>query len=171
MTRDGVQELLEARARELARPLPEEPEVGELLDVLAFRMHGERYGVEARHVLEVFALREPTPLPRAPAFVLGLVNHRGRVLAVLDLGAVLGTGGGAARAAAVAVAVGGVRFGIAIEEVEGVMQCEAALVGEPERYVRRIEGEPLALLDLDGLAADGQLEVDDRKGNGGGQEQ
>ncbi|HWM10136.1 MAG TPA: chemotaxis protein CheW [Solirubrobacteraceae bacterium] len=167
MTRGGVHELLEARARELARPLPVEPEVGEQLDVLAFRMDGARHGVEARHVLEVVPLREPTPLP-APRFVLGLVNHRGRALPVLDLASVLGTSGGA-HAEVVVVAVADQRFGIAIEEVEGVTQCEAARVGEAERFVRRVDGEPLALLDLEGLVADGRLVVDDRNGNSGGQ--
>jgi hypothetical protein len=67
------------------------------------------------------------------------------------------------------VAVADQRFGIAIEEVDGVTQCEAARVGEAERFVRRVDGEPLALLDLEGLVADGRLVVDDRNGNSGGQ--
>jgi purine-binding chemotaxis protein CheW len=170
MTAPDVQTLLEARARALAQPLPETPELGPQLDLLAFAMAGERYAVEARHVLEVIPMREPTPVPCTPPFVLGLLNHRGRVLPVLDLAGVLGTESAAAHHAVVAVAVGDLRFGIAIEAVDGVTRCEAARVGPADHVVRRIEGAPLAVLDLDALAADGRLEVDTRSGNSGERE-
>ena len=77
--------ILRARARTLARPPGEVPAAATLLDVLEFRLARERYGLETRYVREVFPLRDLTPLPCTPPFVLGIVNLRGRILPVLDL--------------------------------------------------------------------------------------
>jgi purine-binding chemotaxis protein CheW len=166
----SVEEVLEARARALARPVEEAPEVGEQLDVLAFLLDGEPHAVEARHVTEVLPLPAPTPVPCTAPFVLGLIYHRGRVLPVLDLARALGAAGGGRHAEVVAVEAGELRFGIAIESVIGVERCEVARLGEADGYVRRVAGEALAVLDLDALAADGTLVVDSRNGDQGGLE-
>ena len=56
-----------------------------MLELLEFRLASERYAVESRLVQEVHPLRDLTPLPCTPPFVLGIVNVRGRILPVLDL--------------------------------------------------------------------------------------
>jgi purine-binding chemotaxis protein CheW len=82
---NDAKEILRARARALARP-PEHPPVAEtLLEVLEFRLAQEHYALENRYVAEVCPLRELTPLPCTPPFVLGIVNVRGRILPVFDL--------------------------------------------------------------------------------------
>jgi len=53
--------------------------------LLEFRLAQERYALESRWVREVCPLKELTPLPCTPPFVLGIVNVRGRILPVLDL--------------------------------------------------------------------------------------
>jgi purine-binding chemotaxis protein CheW len=58
---------------------------GAMLELLEFRLAAERYALETRHVQDVQPLRDLTPLPCTPAFVLGIVNVRGRILPVLDL--------------------------------------------------------------------------------------
>ncbi|AKU92404.1 chemotaxis protein CheW [Vulgatibacter incomptus] len=50
------------------------------------RMLGERYAFDASHALEVIRLGLLTRLPASPSFLPGVFNHRGEVLAVLDLG-------------------------------------------------------------------------------------
>lgn len=77
--------ILRARAQMLARPPDQLPEVTKRLELLAFRLGQERYGVETRHVHEVHSLKDLTPLPCTPRFVLGIVNVRGRILPVFDL--------------------------------------------------------------------------------------
>ena len=81
---DEVERILRARARALARTTPRAA-AGALLEVLEFRLASERYAVESRLVQEVHPLRDLTPLPCTPPFVLGIVNVRGRILPVLDL--------------------------------------------------------------------------------------
>lgn len=77
--------ILRARAQALARP-PERAAVGTAeIEVLEFRLAHERYALETRYVREVCPLKDLTPLPCTPRFVIGIVNVRGRVLPVLDL--------------------------------------------------------------------------------------
>lgn len=77
--------ILRERARTLARPMEHTPAAETLLEVLEFRLAHERYAVETRYVREVCPLKELTPLPCTPSFVLGIVNVRGRILPVVDL--------------------------------------------------------------------------------------
>lgn len=53
---------------------------------------GEQYAIPARLVLEVAKLGAMTPVPGAPAAVLGISNIRGQVIPVVDLAALLGLG-------------------------------------------------------------------------------
>src|SRR5882672_3736750 len=76
--------ILRARARALAQP-PPSAAPSTMLELLEFRLASERYALETRHVQNVHPLRELTPLPCTPPFLLGIVNVRGRILPVLDL--------------------------------------------------------------------------------------
>src|ERR1700712_5225839 len=77
--------ILRERARLLARVPESEPVAGAVLELLEFSLAQERYAVENRFVREVCPLKELTPLPCTPPFLLGVVNVRGRILPVLDL--------------------------------------------------------------------------------------
>lgn len=77
--------ILRDRARALARRAEHAPAAETQIEVLAFRLGQEQYAVETRYVREVSPLRELTPLPCTPPFVLGIVNVRGQVLPVFDL--------------------------------------------------------------------------------------
>lgn len=76
--------VLEARASALARPLAA-PSGGESLEVVEFRLAGERYAFASAWVREVLFLTELTRLPCTPAFVLGIANVRGEIVSVVDL--------------------------------------------------------------------------------------
>lgn len=81
--------ILQRRAAELATPPELEPE-GKTLDLLIFRLHEEQYGIQVSHVREIYPLRQVTPVPRTPDFVVGVFSARGRLLSVVDLHAFLG---------------------------------------------------------------------------------
>src|ERR1700726_1698325 len=78
-------QILPARAHALARPPAHTPAAETMLDVLEFRLAQERYAIETRYVREVHPLKDLTPLPCTPPFVLGIVNVRGRIVPVFDL--------------------------------------------------------------------------------------
>jgi chemotaxis signal transduction protein len=55
-----------------------------------FRAGSDIYGVFADEIATIVAWREPTPLPRSPKSVLGIVSLQGRMLTVLDLASLFG---------------------------------------------------------------------------------
>lgn len=54
-------------------------------ELFCFRTGGLRLAFDASGVREVVRFSPLTPLPRAPAFLLGVCGHRGEVLPVIDL--------------------------------------------------------------------------------------
>lgn len=58
---------------------------GDMKRFLEFQLGKESYAVELLKVKEVITLPELTPIPKSPAYVLGLMNLRGLVLTVVDL--------------------------------------------------------------------------------------
>jgi purine-binding chemotaxis protein CheW len=85
MLDDATRLILEERARELARPMEDE-ERGESTSLLVLGVRAELYGIDIRVVQETRPVAEMAPLPNVPPFWKGLVNVRGRLCPVLDLG-------------------------------------------------------------------------------------
>ena len=77
--------MLKARADALAKTDQQGLEEKESLEIIEFSLAGESYGVEMDFVREVLSLKDFTPLPGAPPFVLGIINLRGEILSVVDL--------------------------------------------------------------------------------------
>ena len=67
--------------------MPDEPAraVDEVAELFTFRVGGEDYAVDIRRVREIIQPLPITPVPRAPAFVEGVVRLRGEVLPVIDV--------------------------------------------------------------------------------------
>ncbi|MBI4501608.1 MAG: purine-binding chemotaxis protein CheW [Gemmatimonadetes bacterium] len=86
---ERVREVLEERARRLARPATPPP-AGGTLEVITFALANEVYAIESRYVVEVFRLTELSPLPGAVPPVFGVTAWRGELLVILDLRRVLG---------------------------------------------------------------------------------
>lgn len=78
-------EILKARAAALAREPEDAGMASEQLEIIEFLLSAERYGIESKSIGEVYPLRDLTPLPCTPSFVLGIMNIRGRILPVLDI--------------------------------------------------------------------------------------
>ena len=77
--------ILKSRARALAQEPKQAHAAGDFLEVTEFRLASETYAIESAFVREVYPLKDFTPLPGAPPFVLGIVNVRGQILSVVDL--------------------------------------------------------------------------------------
>lgn len=84
-TGEARRAVLKTRANALA--VEPQPAVAaqELLDIVEFTLGAETYGIAAASVREIFPLREFTPLPGTPPFVLGIVALRGQIISVVDL--------------------------------------------------------------------------------------
>lgn len=55
------------------------------LQLVAFQLGEESYGVDIAQVQEIIRMQPVTKVPGAPTFVEGVINLRGRVIPVLDL--------------------------------------------------------------------------------------
>jgi len=83
-TEDERRKILKARAKALARELKTDGKEQGLVEIIEFVVASEKYGVESSYVREVYPLRELTPLPGVPAFILGVINVRGQIVSVVD---------------------------------------------------------------------------------------
>ena len=77
--------ILKDRAKTLSREPKLEAAAEEYSEVVEFRLAHERYALELAYVREVYPLKELTPLPCTPSFVLGIINVHGEVLSVIDI--------------------------------------------------------------------------------------
>jgi purine-binding chemotaxis protein CheW len=74
-------------------PVREERKAAEATEHLAtFFLGKEEYGVDVRLVQEIIRVTEITQVPRAPEFVKGVINLRGRIIPVVDLKQKIGLG-------------------------------------------------------------------------------
>ena len=77
--------ILKARARALAKEPEQAVAARSFIEITEFRLASETYGIESSFVREVYPLKDFTPLPGVPPFVLGIVNVHGQILSVVDL--------------------------------------------------------------------------------------
>ena len=79
------QAIMRMRAADFARVPESGMERDTVIDVVEFSLSGERYAVEATYISEVLPFSNYTPVPCTPAFVVGLVKVRGKILHIIDL--------------------------------------------------------------------------------------
>jgi purine-binding chemotaxis protein CheW len=165
-----AERILRARAQALAqapRPAP----AGPMLELLEFRLASERYALESRYVQEVHPLRELTPLPCTPPFILGIVNVRGRILPVVDLKKFfdLPERGLTDLHRIILVRGHGLELGLLADVIVGVRSVAAdslqpslpTLTGIRADYLKGVGEERLVVLDLDRLLSDPKIIVHD----------
>jgi purine-binding chemotaxis protein CheW len=75
----------EALARRAARARDEGDAPSLLRELLSFRLDEAPYAIPVERVREIVRHRRITPVPRVPAWVLGVVALRGEVVQVVDL--------------------------------------------------------------------------------------
>ena len=165
-------EILEERARALAR-LPREEEVeGETLRLVTFPLGEERYGVEIGLVQEVQPLESQSwsKVPCTPDFIIGAVNIRGRAYSVMDIARFLGLPARPlSETAHVLLVRGGGEMELCIladdiSEVANVPLAEvqpprATISTQAQEYVRGVTDNMLVILDLERLLADPDIIV------------
>jgi purine-binding chemotaxis protein CheW len=138
-----------------AAPARDQRAAAEATEHLAtFFLDREEYGVDVRQVQEIRRLSEITTVPRAPEFIRGVINLRGRILPVLDLKRKLGLGeveaGRATRI--VVVRVGERLLGLLVDGASQVLKVP----------VSRIEPPPEEVLEKGGDYIRGVAKLEDR---------
>ena len=123
---------------------------------LLFRVAGKVYGCEIDAEREIIPYRRATRLPGAPTFVQGLINLRGTIVTVLDLGARLDAARPPVRDGSIILATHGNRVvGIAVDEVMDVQGIAEEHVeahgGARDALIRglgHLENDVVVLIDI-----------------------
>jgi purine-binding chemotaxis protein CheW len=141
----------------------EERKAAEATEHLAtFFLSGEEYGVDVRLVQEIIRVGEITQVPRAPGFIKGVINLRGRIIPVVDLKRKLGLGevSEAARTSRIVVVKVKDRLvGLLVDGASQVLKVPVASIeAAPEevveidanylRGVAKLESRLIILMDL-----------------------
>ena len=142
--------------------------------VVVFQLNAEDYGVETLLVREIIRLVEARPLPASPAWMKGVIDYRGKVVPVLDLGVRLGREVHVSEATRIIVYEerGGRCWGLQVDSVSAVVQVGRDQLenegsawspkGVPTRWLAglaRLDSKPVALLNLDEILAEGDAEA------------
>jgi purine-binding chemotaxis protein CheW len=167
---ERARQVLAERARTLARVPPQAAGAEDTLEVITFTLAGETYGLETAHVREVLCLTEYTPVPGAPDFLLGVLNLRGEILAVIDLRRFLGAAARGVTDLVRVIVLGGERaeFGVLADSVlevrslplDQVLPPPDSVEGVGRQYLRGVTPEALIVLDAAVLLRDGRLFID-----------
>jgi len=132
------------------------------VQLVTFRIGGEEFGLDVFQVHEILRFQDPTPMPKAPAFVDGVLDVRGVLVPVVDL---------RKRfeihdlrhdddTRIVLVDFAGERLGLVVDEVSEVMRVPETSVAAPPTYVKglaaefirgivRLDGRMVVLLELE----------------------
>ena len=97
---------------------------------LLFRVADRVYGCDIEAVREIIPYRRATRLPGAPRYVQGLINLRGTIVTVLDLGQRLEADRSPVREGSIILATHGTRVvGVAVDEVMDVQAIAEEPIG------------------------------------------
>ncbi|MCB1426964.1 MAG: chemotaxis protein CheW [Zhengella sp.] len=94
-----------------------------MLTVIAFRIGQQQFSVNVENVREIRGRMDISPLAHAPAHVLGIVELRGQVIPVLDVGRCLGLemSGCAAGSAVIVAENDGKMVGLLVDDVSDMI--------------------------------------------------
>jgi purine-binding chemotaxis protein CheW len=128
-----------------------------------FEVGGHVYAIDVSQVREIVRWQEVTPLPNAPVLIEGVIDLRGAVVPIVDLGRALGgapvTPGPRARIAV--TEVDGLVMGLAVDAAVEVLSVDVAQLDDPpalatqtgydmtRAVVRRPDDKPILVLSLE----------------------
>lgn len=123
--------------------------------LVTFLLGSEEYGVDVRAVQEIIRVPAITAVPRAPVFIRGVINLRGRIIPVIDLKEKLGLGDtddALRRARVLVVRLRGRLIGLLVDGASQVLKVP----------VSAVEAAPDEVLEVDATFIRGVAKLDKR---------
>lgn len=141
-------------------------------ELISFRIGDQEFCVDIMAVREIRGWTPATPLPRSPAFMKGVINLRGAVLPIVDLGSRLGltTGEPSARHVIMVAHIGGRLVGLLVDAVSDIIQLtDEAVQPTPDvasdqvrafvKGIFALDGRMVSLIDLDHILPEPEAEA------------
>lgn len=146
------------RATRLAKVRSDHVSAGERIKVLVFRLGPERYAIEAGEVAEAFPLERCAPVPGSLPVFAGVINLRGELRAVVDLGRLLALSGSSNGEPGFVLVLRqrGQAIGFKVDRIEELREIareELSPVAEG-KYVTGVAPGMLMLLSVDAVLED-----------------
>ena len=169
LTPEEKNKILKSRAKILAVESEKKAKAEEFIQVVEFLLACEKYAVASEYVREIYPLKEFTPIPCTPPFVLGIINVRGQILSVInikkffdlpekgltDLNTVIILHSESMEFGILADAIIGVR-NIVVSELQTSLPT---LTGIREEYLKGVTKERTVILDAEKLLSDKSIVV------------
>ena len=140
-------------------------------ELISFRIGAQEFCVDIMEVREIRGWTPATALPQAPAYVRGVINLRGAVLPIVDLGARLGLGTAdpTARHVIIVAQVQNQVVGLLVdavsdiltvtdEEIQPTPDVASEMVRTFVRGLLAIDGRMVSFISLDRVLPDRELD-------------
>jgi purine-binding chemotaxis protein CheW len=141
-------------------------------ELIAFRIGEQEFCVDIMSVREIRGWTPATPLPRSPSCMKGVINLRGAVLPIIDLGARFGltTSDPTARHVIMVAHIGDRTVGLLVDAVSDIIQLTDELVqptpdvasDQVKTFVKgifAIDGRMISLIELDRILPEREAEA------------
>lgn len=163
-------EILQKRAKILAKPIVGSRNSDKTFSLLRFQLGLESYAVETKYVSEVVGTSELTPLPGVPPFVVGLLSVQGKIWSVIDIRDffAIPKQGLSDHPRAILMETPHLRFGIMadskLEIINIDILCPPPEIHEriPRNFIKGSVDHVAIVLDLDALSTDTRLIIQDK---------
>lgn len=141
----------------------------EVLELVSFHIGPEEYAIDILSVQEIIRVVEITKVPKAPHYVEGVINLRGKVIPIVDLRSRFGLPPAerTKETRIIVVDVGRMIMGLIVDAVSEVLRVPLHLIEPPpsgrqgpmefHKGVGKLDGRLLILLDLDRMLAKGTV--------------
>ncbi|NTB87521.1 chemotaxis protein CheW [Agrobacterium tumefaciens] len=102
----------------------------DMLEIIAFRLHDQEFCVRTTTIREIRGWGPATPIPHAPADMIGVMNLRGSVIPIIDLANKLGMRSTepTPRSAIVVAEVHGMAMGLVVDRVSDILTIPESLL-------------------------------------------
>ncbi len=161
--------LLSRRAKKLAQSSKVEKNV-ENIEALCFILSGEKYAIETKYIAETLKLSSFTPLPTAPAFLLGVMNLRGEIISIINLKEFFELSGEKLSdlSRVIVLKLNELMFGVLADKVEEVMNFDnncltneiSTIKGIREEYMLGVSEDGVIILNGGKILSDNKLIID-----------
>lgn len=131
------------------------------MQIVVFKLGDEHFAVETDRVQSINDIMSITRVPKAPAYIKGLINLRGSIKSLVDLNLLLDVDHGNEQNNIIILTVEDEEIGISVDEVEEVLDIDEKNIQKLNKdndknqpYVKGIlnyEDKLLTIIDIDKL--------------------
>ena len=129
------------------------------MQIVVFKLGDEHFAVETERVQAINDIMRITKVPKAPAYIKGLINLRGNIKSLVDIDLLLNVKSSAEQQNIIILTVEDEEIGITVDEVEEVLDVDEKSIQKMDSeqvspYIRGIlkyEDKLLTIIDIDKL--------------------